>query len=58
MKGTFELGKTILPSLLIQDEFDRGDGIKAEPRPEKNISAEPEYKEQEPRWWIIAKCSS
>lgn len=43
-------------SFPIQDTFDRGEGIKAKPKPVENISAE--YKEKEPRWWIIAKCST
>lgn len=43
-------------SFPIQDTFDRGEGIKAKPKPEENISAE--CKEKEPRWWIIAKCST
>lgn len=43
-------------SFPIQDTFDRGEGMKAKPKAEENISAE--CKEKEPRWWIIAKCST
>lgn len=36
-------------------KFDRGDELKAESRPEKNISVE---SKEEPRLWIITKCST
>lgn len=49
LKDAFEFGQTILLLFTIQDEFDRGYGIKTEPNVEKMVSAKPESKEEEPR---------